>query len=117
MCEVSRTLHELGEELGVVILAIVNDLQPKNINGIQARKGKVIFTPGVEESRQLLENAWQEFLEKVEEAGCEDIESISDGALKEIFAAGWAYGWNDGYGIIKGQLDAINLEHELNAKQ
>lgn len=103
-CYVSRTLHELGKELGVIILVITNDMEQKN--------GKAIFTPSAEQMGTMIENAWQEFLNKAREAGYDIREYPACGWLKDVFAGGYTYGYNDGYGIIRGQLEAMNMEHE-----
>lgn len=73
---------------------------------------KIIFLPNAEQSAQMIETAWQDFLKKGREAGYDIGEETAGGWLKDAFAGGYTYGWNDGYGIIRGQLEAMNLEQE-----
>lgn len=73
---------------------------------------KTIFTPNAEQMGTMIKNAWQEFLNQAREAGYDIGDDTAGGWLKDAFAGGYTYGYNDGYGIIRGQLEAMNLEHE-----
>ncbi len=78
------------------------------------KNGTVIYLPNEEESKQMIENALADFQKKAEEHGWRVFEDEASAALaKDIFVSGYSYGYNDGFGIIKGQLDAINLSKRL----
>ena len=83
----------------------------------EQKKSRVIFTPSAEQIGEMLENAWQDFLKQARDAGYVIDEESAGGWLKDTFAAGYALGYNDGFGIIKGQLDAINMENEMAMQQ
>lgn len=80
----------------------------------QNQDGSVIYLPSAEESKQMIDNALADFQKQAEEHGWHLFDNEESTALaKDIFASGYAYGYNDGYGIIKGQLDAINLSKKM----
>ena len=79
---------------------------------MEQRKGTTIYLPSNEQTAKMMENAWQEFLGQVREAGYNISEDSADGWIRDTFIGGYSYGWNDGYGVIRGQLEAMNLEHE-----
>ena len=73
------------------------------------KRGNVIFIPNAEQSAQMVENAWLDFAQQAQKAGhCFDKESAE--VLKDIFVAGYAFGYNDGFGIIRDQLDVMSLK-------
>ena len=68
--------------------------------------GKTIYMPDAEQSRQLLEQAWDDFNAKMHEAGfirTNDEEVIE--ILKEVFIGGYCYGHNDALEVILSQLN------------
>jgi len=78
---------------------------------MEQKKGITIYLPSDEQVAQMIEDGWQKFVKQANEAGLNFGDDTAGGLLKDAFVGGWSYGWNDGYGIIKGQLDAVNLEH------
>lgn len=81
---------------------------------MEDNKGTLICLPNAEESKQMIENALADFQKQAEENGWRLFDNEEVAALaKDIFVSGYTYGYNDGFGIIKGQLDAINLSKEV----
>ena len=74
---------------------------------------KVIFAPSNKQMKQMLEKSWQEFLKQAREAGYNISEDSAEGWIMDAFVGGYCYGWNDGYGIIRGQLEADDLEQKM----
>lgn len=67
---------------------------------------KNIYMPDADQSRQLLEQAWDDFNAKMHEAGFihTNDEEVID-ILKEVFVGGYCYGHNDTLEIILSQLN------------
>lgn len=60
-----------------------------------------IFMPSDEETRQLMENAWQDFCKEAGTAGM-NVEAIS--LMHDIFLWGYCAGHNDTLTIIRDQM-------------
>lgn len=79
----------------------------------QQKNDKLIYLPNAEQSARLLENAWVEFINQAYEAGYCISKESAGGWLKDAFAAGYALGYNDCLGIIKGQLEVTALAQDI----
>jgi len=65
-----------------------------------------IFIPNSGEARILLENAWEDFCQKITASGT-PLSNLPPLA-KDMFMAGYSYGWNEIFTIIRGQLKITN---------
>ena len=74
---------------------------------------KTIFLPNAEQAGELIELAWQEFRKDAEANGFPFSNDENAEAAKELFICGYCYGHNDCLGIIKGQLEAMDMAVNL----
>ena len=68
-----------------------------------------IFMPSDEETRQLMENAWQDFCKEAGTAGM-NVEAIS--LMHDIFLWGYCAGHNDTLTIIRDQMAVDRMASE-----
>lgn len=74
---------------------------------------KKIYLPNAEESARLIENAWQDFAQKLKERNANTNDEVLE-FVHDMFAAGYAYGWSDCLNIIRGQMEMDQLTDQLN---
>lgn len=67
---------------------------------------KMLFLPNAEQASKMIEDAWLDFRRQAKENGLAVEDDTINGLLKDIFAAGYSYGYNDMLGIIRDQMDA-----------
>jgi hypothetical protein len=67
-----------------------------------------IYLPSEDQLSQLIENAWQAFSHQADEAGF----PLPD-LLKDVFAAGYSYGYNDILSIVRGQFEVLEIKESL----
>ncbi len=75
---------------------------------------QTIFLPNAEESTQLIKNAWKQFLQQAKkQAGWTQEEVQKEFPANEAFIAGYCFGYNDGMGIVKDQLESSNYINDM----
>ena len=74
---------------------------------------KKIFLPDAEQTRQLIENAWNDFCRKAKEAGYNIDEKSAGGFIYDGFVAGYSYGYNDMLNVIRDQFRMMDVEREV----
>ena len=70
---------------------------------------KKIFLPDNQTLAKMIEDSWQKCKEQAAKAGLEHTNPDLEAFAKDMFVAGYTYGYNDNLGVIRGQLEAINM--------
>lgn len=68
---------------------------------------KTIFLPDEKTAARMIENAWKDFRNQVKEHTGAVIPD--DSPFKDIFVAGYAYGWSDCLNLIRDQITMNNF--------
>lgn len=71
---------------------------------------KKIFLPDGKQTAKLIENAWNDFMDRAREAGHVFDNDTLNLFLKDIFVAGYSYGYSDMLNLIRDQVDA---DHQI----
>ena len=72
-----------------------------------------IFLPDGKQTAKLIENAWNDFMDKAREAGYEFDNETVNCFLKDFFVAGYSYGYSDMLNLIRDQMDADYLINRM----
>lgn len=72
-------------------------------------KERKIFLPNDEQAGQLIESSWRDFYERLLSAGFGIDKDNARRLAHDLFVAGYTFGWNNGIGIIRGQIEAEEL--------
>lgn len=70
---------------------------------------KKIFLPDNQTLAKMIEDSWQKCKEQAAKAGLELTNPDLEAFAKDMFVAGYTYGYNDNLGVIRGQLEAMNM--------
>lgn len=73
------------------------------------RKESTIFLPSAEQQGQLIESSWSDFYERMQSVGFGIDKDNARRLAHDLFVAGYTFGWNNGIGIIRGQIEAEEL--------
>ena len=73
------------------------------------QKESTIFLPSAEQHEQLIESSWRDFYERMQSAGFGIDKDNARRIARDFFVAGYTFGWNNGIGIIRGQIEAEEL--------
>ena len=70
-----------------------------------------IFLPNEEQVRQFIEDSWLSFRQAAAKAGFPfDDDPQAESFARDMFAAGYCYGHNDCLSVIRGQLEATDIQ-------
>ena len=71
-----------------------------------------IYLPNDAQRREMMANAYKELCKMAKEAGYDFYDEKKFGNLKDMFMAGYSFGWNDCLSIFRGQIEATTISSE-----
>lgn len=80
-------------------------------------QNKTIFLPNAESLGQMIEKSWQQCKKQAEEAGLPLTNPDLEAFAKDMFVAGYTFGYNDNLGVIRGQLEVMELAGNMFNKE
>ncbi len=83
----------------------------------QQSSNTTIFLPNAESLGQMIEKSWQQCKEQAAKAGLPLTNPTLEAFAKDMFVAGYTFGYNDNLGVIRGQLDAMELAGSIFNKE
>ena len=78
---------------------------------------KEIFLPDNKTLAQMIEDSWQDCKEQAAKAGLKLTNPDLEAFAKDMFVAGYSYGHNDCLGVVRSQLEAMNMIGDIFGKE